>query len=57
MLNNPEEKFTIVIIFHEMNHKDEKVTLFNNVLCAFIINQGFSLFGTALEEKLLSIQY
>lgn len=51
MPNNPEEKFIIVIIFHEMNHKDEKVTLFNNVLCAFIINQGFSLFGYSFGRK------
>jgi len=51
MLNNTEEKFTIVIIFHEMKHKDEKVTLFNNVLCAFIINQGFSLFGHCFGRK------
>lgn len=51
ILSNPEEKFIIVIIFHEMNHKDEKVTLFNNVFCAFIINQGFSLFGYSFGRK------
>lgn len=34
-----------------MNHKDEKVTLFNNVFCAFIINQGFSLFGYSFGRK------
>lgn len=51
MFNYPEEKFIIVIIFHEMNHKDEKVTLFNNALWAFIINQGFSLFGYSFGRK------
>lgn len=38
-----------------MKRADEKVTLFNNVLCAFIINQGFFSLWVQLWKKTLTL--
>lgn len=57
-LLRPEEKLIIGVISHVLNQKDTKVTLFNNILSAYIIKYDFQdmfLFNSPIN--LLSSQY